>query len=854
MIARPRLAQLAMATLLLALTPLAHAESIALYYGAEIPPEILEIHQQVVVDGDVLLRAGVDIDQLGGSRTRLFAYVSVGEMARDMRPDSFASDWLIAANPAWQSDVVDLTHPGWRRYFLDERLATLWQYGFRGFFLDTLDSYKLGVTSAADRARHVAALVSLIHELHRRYPGVELIANRGFEILDQVAPLLSGLVAESLYDRWDAAAKRYTRVSQSDREWLVGKLRAARKRHGLPVTVIDYRPPNQRDQARQTARRIAALGFDPWVTDVDLVTLGVGAPEIIPRRLLVLFDSSSETMARSRALKLLVPILEYEGYVPELRDVRKPLPSEPLIGRYAGVLTWFTRSLGDDAKRYSDWLSARLDQGVRIAVFGELGFAPAPALQKKLGLTQASRATRSRQAGARDRSDIAIETSPLIGFEANPLAGRIFGPGLIATDPRLNVHLRVRDSRGPLRDSVITAPWGGLAMTPHLLRQGYGGELYWAIDPFAFVKNALALEPLPAPDVTTENGSRLLMIHVDSEGADRRAQLRGTPLAGDVIRRLIASTRLPHSTNDSLLAKGIDHVVMGEPGLTGAGGNLTRTNPSLTRLQPRARPVARPGQGGPSLAEIELDVSLPIADEDGYRVPGGNAAFGFRRVLETLELTDGKRRLTPITILYHAYSGATAGGLQALRDVYAWIRRQETRPVFMWEYADRVRDSYRLILTRDLVDRSWQIHGRDTLCTLRLPRSLGWPDLSHSPTVVSVRDLPSGRYVTFTRADQNRVRLIKYRPTRPIVLRSNAEIMHFRITTSDSRLRRIRIRIRARGHVPVSLVIGNLPVTKCVLKSRRYRVFGRRVPDKVFATAQRFDLPVSDTGDAVLSC
>ena len=53
----------------------------------------------------------------------------------------------------------------------------------------------------------------------------------------------------------------------------------------------------------------------------------------------------------------------------------------------------------------------------------------------------------------------------------------------------------------------------------------------WIIDPFAFLQQALALPALPLPDTTTENGRRLMFIHIDGDGYPSRAELPGTPLA-----------------------------------------------------------------------------------------------------------------------------------------------------------------------------------------------------------------------------------------------------------------------------------------------------------------------------------
>lgn len=853
----------------LVLTPApAHAESIAFYYGEDVPVELLRVYERVVVEPDALRRAGTRPADLMTQRARLIAYVSMGELARGMRPPSFRREWVIGENRAWQSDVMDLTHPGWRRHLIEERMAPLWQQGFRGFFLDTLDSYQLAARSPERAAAQRAALISLIQETSKRFPGAELIVNRGFDILPSVASLVAGVVAESLYDRWDPAARRYVRVPAADREWLVSQLRQVRERHGLAVTVIDYRPPGERSQARATARKIAELGFDPWVTNASLTMVGVGAPELIPRRILVLHDGLRAPLDTARALSLLAPVLEYEGYVPVFHDVREPLPRGPLAGRYAGIVTWFQAPLdgrhdsrgdgdgrGDSdgkstADRYRRWFVKRLDERMHIAIFGQVGFEISDNLLGRLGLARAARST-----GVRAGDMKIAHASPLMGFEARPMAHRSLGPGLHAKKSDLRVHLRISDAQGPLRDPVITGPWGGMALEPHILRQGYQGELSWVLDPFAFVREALALEPMPVPDVTTEYGYRLLMTHVHGQGLDQPAELRGTPPARAVVRKLMAAHAWPHSTSEPSLARNMPHVVVREHGLTGPGSNITNARPSLTHIQPHARPISiswthiqkRYSASDP---DKNIVISFPVAAEDGFLADSAYAALGFRRVIETFELTDGTRRLLPIAIQYHTSSAVTAAGLRALEDIYAWARSRDTRPVFAWEYADRIRDFYTVILSRDLDGSTWRIYGLSALRTVRLQHGMGWPDLTRSPAVVSVSDLAQGRYVSFRNTPSVAITLVDERPSQPMIMGSNAEVLEF---TVESRTRtRTRIRLRARGHLPVSLVIGNIAARECSLSSRGQRFRARSLDTPKLAW--RLDISATDTRSSVVAC
>ena len=87
--------------------------------------------------------------------------------------------WKMARNGDWGSVVLDQTPAEWPDFFADKVVGPLWQKGYRGFFLDTLDSYRLARTF--DESAQQQGLIRVIEILHRRFPGIRLILNRGFE-------------------------------------------------------------------------------------------------------------------------------------------------------------------------------------------------------------------------------------------------------------------------------------------------------------------------------------------------------------------------------------------------------------------------------------------------------------------------------------------------------------------------------------------------------------------------------------------------------------------------------------------------------------------------------------------------
>jgi hypothetical protein len=237
-----------------------------------VPLGALSQYDRVVVEADNLPNPAA----FAASGTVVFAYLSVGE-AEGWRASTreLDSSLFLGENTAWHSRIADLTQPGWTKFLVERRMAALWQQGYRAFFLDTLDSYQIALKDPIKQAAQAHALASLIRTMHDRFPGVQLLLNRGFVVLPEIGHLAVGLVAESLFQGWDASAGRYVQVDDASRRWLMDQLYAANMRYKLPITVIDYVSPQEPELARDTAQRIKLLGFTPWIATPSLNTLGV---------------------------------------------------------------------------------------------------------------------------------------------------------------------------------------------------------------------------------------------------------------------------------------------------------------------------------------------------------------------------------------------------------------------------------------------------------------------------------------------------------------------------------------------------------------------------------------------------
>lgn len=571
--------------------------SIAFHYGDRPPVDALQAFDIAVVEPD----SGFDPRQLSTPATSWFAYVSVGEVlpGRGYFKD-IPKAWLAGNNDAWQARVVDQSAQGWPAFYVDKVITPLWQRGFRGFFLDTLDSYQLVAKTDAERARQEAGMVRVIQAIKARYPDARLIFNRGFEILPQVHQLADAVAFESLFRGWDQGKGRYVEVNDADRAWLLGQARTIREQYRLPVIAIDYCPPADRRCARETARRIKALGMTPYVADPGLQTVGIGSVEVLPRRVLVVQERRQGlSIDDSPGVRFVSMPLNYLGYRVEFAETRDPLPD---IGpdRYAGVVVYVDGNVTEQPGRFVSWIEKQIAQGMPVVFMNDFGASVTGSLARTLGL----KPVKGRVSGPVE----ILARDPMMGFEM-PVAPDRTQAEAIQVPERAGYRSLLRMRSGTLTyDAAAITPWGGYVLGPYAVRQNSSNDQSrWVVQPLTFLREALRLPDMPVPDVTTENGRRLLTIHIDGDGFASHAEIPGGGFSGEVLfREIFDRYRLPMTMS----------VIQGELASDGMYPKLT------AQLEPIARKIF----AQPYVEVASHTFSHPF--EWGRTVPGEPASEG----------------------------------------------------------------------------------------------------------------------------------------------------------------------------------------------------------------------------------
>ncbi|WP_161805098.1 bifunctional glycoside hydrolase 114/ polysaccharide deacetylase family protein [Amantichitinum ursilacus] len=834
------------------------APSVAFYYGSNPPLTTLATYDWAVVEPDALPTPPSD------GKTTWFAYVSIGEVHPD-RP--YAKDipmaWQAGNNAAWGGAVIDQTPAAWPQFVVDRMITPLWQRGYRAFFLDTLDAFNLIAKTDAQRRAQADGLVRVINAIKAQYPDAKLFANRGFEIMPRVHDQLVGVAFESLFQGWDASQKKYTVVSETDRQWLLGQLAPITSQYKLPVVAIDYAKPAETAAVTQ---KIKAQGFIPWVADPLLSTLPPAAPlaglKPIARKVYILYNAKLAPSIMGNEILYLSTPLNYLGLVPRYIDVAGPMPDDIESGQVAGVISWLTA--GQSTPAAEQWLTRVLTAHVPWVMLGNPGFDLDSGWQGRLGIQSDNGETTVADARI-------LQQSPLLHSEAPLVPQRVgyWGWHLRAGDPWLTIGAGSRQ-----HVPIAVTPWGGYALDPYMLVELPDFTARWLIDPVAFFQQALQLQPMPVPDVTTENGRRVFLFHIDGDGFVSKAERPGYPISGKVMTDEVLKRRaLPVTASviegeigpSGLYPKqsaefekearamfalpnvevashsyshpfkwGLAEAGVGEsyhldiPGYVFSIQRETKDSIDYInrRLVPPGKKVAVylwPGDCNPpsdaiaavrktgvvamnggdtlitrsqnTLTQVdaiglykmdELQIFAPNQNENVYTNDWTGPFYGFRRAIETFELTDLPRRYKAIDVYVHFYTASKRASLDALNQTLDWAQQQAITPLYASQYIARATSFFvDAQVARD--GDAFVVHG-GALRTFRLPQSLGYPDLAQSTGVAGYLDHGSERYVHLIGPDA-RIALQPGAPTQLSLADANGVTQSGRITPQRLELR-----------------------------------------------------------------
>lgn len=248
--------------------------SYIIYYGSDPVYRILDRYDWAIVSDRFVPESH--------SRTLYFAYLTVGEVDIGGEIESTLRKKLggslssvrLARNPYWNSWIADIRSPVFRDVLL-ERIRELERMGFKGVFLDTLDSPAAYEEIHPSKGKGLKeALISFVREIRRRNPELPIVVNRGFSVLPDISDAVSGVLFEDFCSMYDPSRGGYVLVPPRDRHEGLSAIGAALgKNPHLVRLALDYGEEGDTVLRRTCGELARHDGFIPFFTNKDVTSV-----------------------------------------------------------------------------------------------------------------------------------------------------------------------------------------------------------------------------------------------------------------------------------------------------------------------------------------------------------------------------------------------------------------------------------------------------------------------------------------------------------------------------------------------------------------------------------------------------
>ena len=162
-------------------------------------------------------------------------------------------------------------------------------------------------------------------------------------------------------------------------------------------------------------------------------------------------------------------------------------------------------------------------------------------------------------------------------------------------------------------------------------------------------------------------------------------------------------------------------------------------------------------------------------NENVYTNDWDGPFWGYKKVIQTFELTDSPRRFKPIDIYFHQYSGSKRASLNALKDVFDWALKQNTFPIFTSEYILKAMDYYTASIAND--SDEWLFSGMKDLHTVRLEKRGYTADFKNSKGVLGFKHFEDHTYYHLDDSEAQMLRVSTKRQDAAYLIDANAKVI-----------------------------------------------------------------------------
>lgn len=176
----------------------------------------------------------------------------------------------------------------------------------------------------------------------------------------------------------------------------------------------------------------------------------------------------------------------------------------------------------------------------------------------------------------------------------------------------------------------------------------------------------------------------------------------------------------------------------------------------------------------------QQQIYASMNNENEYTFDWSDRFFGFRYLVNTIKNSGTPRRIKPINVYYHFYSGEKVSSLDAVKINLDFVKEQEVIPIWTSRFLEVANGFFTLKLD-ELAPRRWKISNRQGLGTIRFEPPIEHEvDFSNSVGVIGQRKSLGCLYVTLDQAvDTPILQLASRSPSLSYLVDSSWEIDQF---------------------------------------------------------------------------
>ena len=784
-------------------------------------------------------KAELDMEPGHALGNHFFALLDVAHFHTGTRAAMQTAERRLSSKPSTsdqQTRIVDPTDPQWISWVVEALADPAAKKGFDGFVL----SFGAEATTPAART----AVLSLAATLHQRYPDKHLLLDLRLGLGVEAVHVASGFLALGVYTREGKnGVADWTSITETQR---LTRLIRTVQMQGMHVFAVEYASADDRTACREAAQRLTALGTVPFITTPALSGVNLGPLEEVSRRVLVLHGWDEKHVGEKCApaastitSRLLRQSLEWLGCKLDFRNASNAdfLPADH---DFAAVILDSSLVLNPEQQStLAAWLPSLRARKIPLLLTGMPWTDDAA---RQLAMQHLGLGGSAKPAARLVKTNVVSMDSSLLSVNTKITARSLGFLDLEApADAHIVLGLHGQDAMGSQHhfDQAFLTSWGGAWIDP--TAQAATSQL----DLPAFLAQWLGADhSLPVPDTTTRTGRRVFFSHIDSTGFSTPSTLPGFPLCAEVMRdRILGRNLLPVSVSvcEAEMRAWLPGQKIGDAARL---EHVARSIFEMLQVQAASNSFSRPTQwtAGIDISgklndrakttrhDMEREIAgsmsyihrrlLPLGKEVSLMLwpanaPPSSEALGYCRAMsvESLPTTSaidpisspsGSRnsiRLEPLALRCSFADVRTEAGVAALEKTFAACAGQPLHAMTAAAYAASVRDAQHTRILRAAAGH-WIILNAGDCRTLRLPATLGLPDMAHCQGVSGYNVHQGQLYIHTMGYARTELVLTKNKPAQHIHLAECSTAVSFFELTAG------RATFQVRDLRPVEIVLG----------------------------------------------